>query len=274
MTEDKITICSLNCRGLSGTKKRRDVMDHLRKRPFSIICLIDTHFTEKQERIIRSEWGYEIYFNSFNSQSRGIAVLFKNNFEYKLHNTFRDSKGNVLLLDLEIDNRRITLATIYGPNIDDPNFYEELENNIAKMGNDNIIITGDFNLLLDPPVDGVNYKNINNPNARGKVIKMMSDLNLYDVWRDENNDKRIFTWKRKLPCGEIQMGRLDYFLVSEPLTYFTKEEKIIPGYRSDHSAILMTLCFNTINRSKSFWKFNNSLLNNNTYVHEIKKSNI
>ena len=270
MTEDEITICSLNCRGISGKKKRSDVMNYLRKKPYSIICLVDTHFTEKEERFIRSEWGYEAYFNSFNSQSRGIAVFFKNNFEFKLHNTFKDSKGNVLLLDIEIENKRITLATVYGPNVDDPTFYEKLQNNIIKMGNNHIIITGDFNLLLNPVIDGVNYKSVNNQNARDKVLKMMTDINLFDVWRDENPDKQIFTWKRKLSSGEIQMGRLDFFLVSEPLTYFTEKENIIPGYRSDHSAILITLKFNQIKHSKSFWKFNNSLLKNSAFVNEIK----
>ena len=40
---------------------------------------------------------------------------------------------------------------------------------------------------------------------------MMTELNLYDVWRDENNDKQLFTWKRKLGPGKLQMGRLDFF---------------------------------------------------------------
>ena len=99
----------------------------------------------------------------------------------------------------------------------------------------------------------------------------MSDLNLYDVWRDENPEKRMFTWKRKLQSGDIQMGRLDYFLVSENLTYFTREEKIVHGYRSNHSGIEMTLVFNKIPKSKTFWKFNNSLLKNNRYINEIKQ---
>ena len=159
---------------------------------------------------------------------------------------------------------------IYGPNDDDANFYEKLQNNIIKMGNDNIIVTGDFNLLLNPEVDGVNYKNINNPNARRRVLKMISDLNLYDSFREENIDKRLFTWKRKLTSGDIQMGRLDFFLVSESLTYLTQDENIIPGYRSDHSAILISLKFNNTNHSKSFWKFNNSLLVNSSFVSEIK----
>ena len=139
------------------------------------------------------------------------------------------------------------------------------------MGNIHTIITGDFNLLLNPYIDGINYKKVNNPNARQTVLKMMTELNLYDVWRDENNDKKTFTWKRKLSPQTIQMGRLDFFLVSESLTNFTRDEKIIPGYRSDHSAISISLVFNKINKSRTFWKFNSSLLNNVKYINEIKQ---
>ena len=271
MSGDKITIASLNAQGLNGAKKRRDVIDHLRSKNYTIICLVDTHFTKDQERYITSEWGYQAVYNSFNSQSRGVAIFLTNKFEFKIHNTHRDTNGNVLLLDIEIEKHRITLAAIYGPNTDEPTFYEHLQENIIKMGNIHTIITGDFNLLLNPSIDGINYKNVNNPNARQTVLKMMTELNLYDVWRDENNDKKTFTWKRKLSPQTIQMGRLDFFLVSEALTNFTRDEKIIPGYRSDHSAISISLVFNKINKSRTFWKFNSSLLNNVKYINEIKQ---
>ena len=67
------------------------------------------------------------------------------------------------------------------------------------MGNKDIVINGDWNLLLDPQVDGINYKNINNPNARMKVLQVMTELNLYDVWRDENLRKKYIHGKRNYP---------------------------------------------------------------------------
>ena len=47
----------------------------------------------------------------------------------------------------------------------------------------------DWNLLLNPDVDGKNCKNVNNPNSREKLLKLMSDWNLYDIWRVENGDE-------------------------------------------------------------------------------------
>ena len=54
--------------------------------------------------------------------------------------------------NIKIDDQRILLATIYGPNKDDPFFCVYLQNNIIKMGNNNVIITGDFNILIEPPL--------------------------------------------------------------------------------------------------------------------------
>ena len=270
MNRDKVKICSLNSQGLGDPRKRRDVLDHLRQNKYSIICLQDTHFTENIEHVIINEWGYKAFFNSFDSRSRGVAIFFRNDFEFKIYNTLKDHSGNLLILDIEIEKHRITLVNLYGPNNDDPSFYEKLQNNVTSFGNSDIIILGDWNMLLNPAIDGLNYKHINNPNARQRVLKLMNDLNLYDVWREENLEKRKFTWKRKLQPGVIQMGRLDFFLVSETLINYSLEENISPGYRSDHSLISMSLQFSKSPRGRTFWKFNSSLLNNANYIDEIK----
>ena len=46
---------------------------------------------------------------------------------------------------------------------------------------------------------------------------------------------------------------------------------IIPGYRSDHSIITMTLTFNNFDRGRGLWKFNNTLLKDINYISKIKE---
>ncbi len=197
--------------GLSRPSEERDVLQYLRQSKYSIICLQDTHFSRSNERRILQEWRYKAYFNSFDSRSRGVAIFLNNNFEFTIHNSFSDNSGNVLMLDIEICNKRITLVNIYGPNKDDPSFYEILNNNATKFGNADILIVGDWNLLLNPEIDGYNYKHVNNPQARYQVLRLMNDLNLFDVWREENHDVKKFTWRRKIQNQRVQMGRLDFF---------------------------------------------------------------
>ena len=112
--------------------KRRDVFNYLRNKNYSVLCLQDTHFTKNMENIIKAEWGYKAVFSSFSSQSRGVAILFKNDFEFNIHNSTHDTSGNYIILDIEVDKHRITLVYLYGPNSDDPSFYNKLYNLIVK----------------------------------------------------------------------------------------------------------------------------------------------
>ena len=124
---NEVSICCVNVMGLNENLKRRDVFDRLRNEKYSIICLTDTHFDKQKEAIYAAEWGYTAYFNSFRTNSRGVAVLFRNNFEFKIHNVHRDHEGNLLILDMEIEKNRLSLAIIYGPNKDTPSFLSTFE---------------------------------------------------------------------------------------------------------------------------------------------------
>ena len=71
-----IKISSTNCRGLGDYSKRKYVFNYLRNNRYGIYCLQDTHFTKSLEPYIRAEWGGEIIFNSFTSNSLLIQEEF------------------------------------------------------------------------------------------------------------------------------------------------------------------------------------------------------
>ena len=129
----ELKIISANCQGLHDFKKRKDVLQYYRQLQCNLLCLQDTHFTIDMEENIRNEWGYEVFFNSFTSQSRGIAIFMNNNFEYKVHNTVMDTSGNYLALDINFSDIRTTLIVIYGPNEDDPSFYRNISEVISNL---------------------------------------------------------------------------------------------------------------------------------------------
>ena len=267
MTEN-ITICSLNCQGLGNYQKRKDVINFLKQKKYSIYCLQDTHFTDKEEKFIRSQWGYEIILNCFNSQSRGTAIFFNNNFEYKVTRTRKDTQGNKIIIEIEMQRKKITLVNIYGPNNDTPEFYETIKNDLNSFDNDYIIWTGDFNLVMDPEKDTKNYININNPKSRDKVIDLCAEFNLIDIWRELNIESSRYTWRTS---NGNKHGRLDFFLISQNLFNNIKDANIEFGYKSDHSIVSITLKGQDIEKDKPFWKFNNSLLKDPKYCEEMKK---
>ena len=176
------------------------------------------------------------------------------------------------MLDMTIEGKRLSLVNIYTPNIDDPNFCKHLKQHILEASNTNTLIFGDWNLLLEPKVDGTNYKNVNNQNARVEVCNMIAELSLYDIWREEHPEERKFTWKRKLKNNTLQMGRLDLIWVSDEILRYCHRESILPGYRSDHYMVSVNLqMFKHTTKPKIFWKFNNQLLKDEKFTQKVKK---
>ena len=45
---------------------------------------------------------------------------------------------------------------------------------------------------------------------------------------------------------------------------------IIPGYRTDHSGVTLELTLNENECGRGYWKFNNSLLKDRTYIQIVK----
>ena len=182
--------------------------------------------------------------------------------------TLIDPNGNFIIMELKMSDKILTLASIYGPNDDRPQFYKILRKNIIDFNNDNVVICGGWNLVLDPEIDTENYRHINNPNARQKVLKFIDEDQYIDIFRFINDDKG-FTWRRLNP--EIKQARLDFFLIREENVQYCYDCKVLPGYRTDHSGIILKLKLNQNEKGKSYWRFNNSLLRDTDYINLVKK---
>lgn len=263
-----LKIQSVNCQGLGNLSKRRDVFDFLKSERYNIYCLQDTHFTQEQENDICSMWGDNCYFSSFSSNSRGVAILINSNFDYKVLREKKDLSGNFLALDIIVDNVRLTLVTVYGPNTDSPSFYEQIMLLIDDFENESYIVCGDFNLVLSPELDYCDYLNVNNPNARDKLLELIEYRSLIDPFRELHPDLRRYTWRKKNP---LKQARLDFFLFTDDMLPYLKKCCIETSYRSDHSRILLDLELSPFVRGKGLWKFNNSLLYDIQYITLVKE---
>ena len=67
------------------------------------------------------------------------------------------------------------------------------------------------------------------------------------------------------------MARLDFFLMSEELLTMIESVYIKNGYRTDHSIVHLEIKISDTCKGGGFWKFNTSLLKDNTYVNKVKE---
>ena len=263
-----IKLCTYNVNGLGNYKKRKDVFDYLRTENASVYFLQETHLKTKAENMVRAMWGYDCILNGNNTNSNGVAGLFKNNFDFRLHTVIRDDEGKYIILDIEMLGKRMTLVNLYAPSSGDhPEFFEKNEKDIDKIANNYILIGGDWNVVLNPALDSSRYRAVNRPRARKKVYDLMLKYDLIDSWRELYPEKKKYTWRR---FKSFVQGRLDYFLLSQELNVQVKKASISPGYCSDHVLVSHELKVNDIKRGKPLWKFNNSLLRDKEYAKLVK----
>ena len=68
------------------------------------------------------------------------------------------------------------------------------------------------------------------------------------------------------------MARLDFFLTTSDIHSKLVSTVILPGYRTDHSSLILEIQLHDTKRGKGFWKFNTSLLHNAEYVTLVKNT--
>ena len=99
-------------------------------------------------------------------------------------------------------------------------------------------------------------------------MSIISDHDLCYVYRARFLSLQGFTWRQNIP---LMQRRLDYFLISDQLQEQTGLIDVIPSVQSDDSTIVIRI--NGLKddlKGRSYWKFNNSLLNDKTFVNLMK----
>ena len=117
-----------------------------------------------------------------------------------------------------------------------------------------IILGGDFNLVLDVREDKKGCLPITYQNALKIINQNCEELNLIYVWRMLNADKH----------------RLDFFRISSDLICDINLDDVVPRDNADHSMILLKIALHYNPRGRGFWKLNISLLKEEEYLKLIK----
>ena len=97
----------------------------------------------------------------------------------------------------------------------------------------------------------------------------MNTVDLIDIWREVNMEKVEFTWQTLKP--QPIFIRLDFFLINQELSPFIRQCEIVPGIRTDHSAVRMLIDFTIAVKGPGYWKLNTSLLHDLNYIDAINK---
>ena len=73
-----------------------------------------------------------------------------NNFEFTFVKLIVDDNGDYMVLQLKMSDQTITLINLNSPNNDDPAFHDRVRRAIKSIRSQELILAGDWNLVLNP----------------------------------------------------------------------------------------------------------------------------
>ena len=187
---------------------------------------------------------YKFLYNS-SKNKRGVGILIKNNIGVSDTEIVKDHEENLLAVKLEdTTGNKIIVASIYGPNEYNPQFFNDIQRKIPSLGNYPIIMGSDWNATLccnpiDSNIDC--FRMTNTPNARHSnlIRDLRNNLNMDDPFRYLWPNKSDFSYVAKTRT-QTNRSRLDFFLISNPLLPHVTKCFIEPSLSAkcfDHKAI-------------------------------------
>eukprot|EP00253_Pinus_taeda_P017260 PITA_17260 len=232
-------LLSWNSRGMGYPSKTTALRDLLQTERPGILLIQETKQNQKEmQNIVDAQKNFLGASSNSRGASGGITTMWNNHH--------RDCKSSILNqnwlrthLNSKEENCEFIIYNVYIPNHyrEKEQCWKELKENIDNEQNPNIILAGDFNLILHTnEKTGGNF--IHDP-LRSQLEGIMSDHELVDVIPKN----RKYTWNnRRLGPGNI-MERLDRVLVNISLlsSFAVGHSKILSTSTSDHFPILLTL---------------------------------
>ena len=263
---DKLRIVSLNTRGLRNDIKRRKMF-----RYGKLVCKADvffmqeTHGDSKVEKLWTNEYGNRVLYANGASNAKGVAIGLNKKLANNIDNIQCNINGRYILITCKFEGLSYCLCNIYAPNNDDPDWFGNLFELVKQQECIYTVIGGDFNTIMDKGIDRSSRK-IFHPRANQKIKEKMEEMNLVDIWRSRNEDRKTFTWMNK---NEGAWSRIDYFLISDTLCVKCEETKILPAICTDHSSISLTVNISENKRGPGVWKLNNELLEDQNFNEQM-----
>ena len=265
---DKISIASLNVRGLQDQKKRQQIFSYVKSLRLDFAVLQETHSEADTVKLWKTEYRGELIASSLNSQSAGVAILIKRNLNVQIHQKIVDEQGRFIILDITAKEQRFTLAGLYGPNVDSPEFFNEVFENIEKIENVPLIVIGDFNLVLEENIDRKGSKE-RHIKAVQVVKRFIEKYELTDPWREQNPETKRYSWHRANPT--YNASRIDFTLMDGSMSNLIDDIDYQYGHKTDHSLLRCDLELDMEKRGPGIWKLNNQLLEEKNYVERVNE---
>ncbi len=247
-----LTIAAQNCNSLNmvSSSKNQDMkISAITEYNTDIILLSDTRLNRRDHTVSdKLRLMYNLHHNSAKN-SRGVAVLFRNNLDYEVLESVADDNENILLLRIRINGSDLCIGAVYSPNDNDcGNFFDLIRNTLRRWDGIPCILGGDWNATVCTDDAQVNpdvlfMRRIPSRFRSERIAELCEDLDLSDPFRTLHPEDHEFTY---YPSGTQRKNRsrIDFFLISSSLYRNIESCTIAQSFcrkNFDHKPIFLNL---------------------------------
>ena len=272
-----IYVLTFNCRGLRKMTKRRALFRHMHQYyPKHIVVLQETHSAPRDVSYWQAEWGAPVFFSHGQSTGEcGVAVLIPKSIAGSCDVTLchSDDSGRLLRLELAFEQFVLSLIAVYAPTQghmqQQLSFLEKMKKQLEDISDlGYTMVCGDFNLHLSK-LD-IQGRNFHLSQSAKRLKDLLAEYNLVDAWRERNETRRRYTWRRLRP---LQQSRIDYVFLSDTLirNHVVERIDIKPGIMSDHSLVHVDMIVFGTEKGRGLFRFDNKLLEDEDFVQQVRR---
>jgi len=265
-----IKVVTYNTNGLGDKKKLKRLLTKISPivEKGGIVLLQETHLKDTSH--LNKVWKYSFESNCSKTNSAGVIILYKNDFE--ILEKYSDDVGRNLMLVLQHNEIKLIISNSYFPNdhkdgnIFAEKMFQKLLELQYKFPEHQIISGGDFNLCMTEK-DSLNRNSSTNEKLLAETIHSNNKItNLVDSYRLAHKEGG-YTWKRG-----ILYSRLDYIFITSQLTPNMSNSTIDWAFESsDHAALQIELKFrNTLIKGPGIVRINTNILNNPEITKQVE----
>ena len=211
----------------------------------------------------KKQWGGRIFFNEGTNRSKGELILVSKHFAGEVN--IELELDRILVVSVLYGKHDLIVANVYTPNDSREKisfFLRTYRYCLVTSAKKTFLLHGDSNCVTRNELDIISGL----PHRISEVKQfntLINDLGLKDGWRTFHPGEKDFTWSR---LNRFLARRLDYCFVSEKALNSCVACNHVAIPASDHKAVVMELNDQPFQRGPGYWKFNNSLLKNLSFV--------
>lgn len=161
----------------------------------------------------------------------------------------------------------VILVSIYAPNFDDHCFFERMFSCIPNLDRHHLILSSDYNLVLDAVLDRSSHSTSKLTKSAQTVQALIDTHKLIDPWRFKNPSKREYSFFSSI---HKSFSRIYFFLVDPFILNAISDCKYNSIMILDHTPTGMTIKRQS-QRSRRSWRLDPLLLADSDFAEFISE---